>query len=386
MTDDRPPAVLFAVTEDWYFWAHRKPLADYLHARGCDISVATRVKDFRSRLSAAGFNCIAMNFERSLRYPWRDVRVLFTLPAAITRHDPDIVHLVSLKPILLSAMALLSNRRTRFVAAFTGMGYLFSTTDRGAHWLQSLVVAVLRALLQRPNCWVIVQNADDLALLRSHRLGDAARTILIPGSGVDTQAFAYREVPLSATPLVVLPARLIRDKGIAEFVAAAERTRAAIPGARFALVGAADPDNPAAIDAATIERWTRSGIVEWWGHRADMAAVYHAAQIVCLPSYREGLPKVLLEAAACGRPLVAADVAGCREVCIDGLTGTLVAPRSIDALASALIAMLRSPDMQLRYGLAARALVERHFSLELIAGQTLAFYQQISAKRSVAPG
>ena len=371
------PSVLFAVTEDWYFWSHRKPLADFLLRKGCAIAVATRFNRFETRLREAGFTCIALPFERSLRHPIRDARAVLQLWRTIRRTKPDVVHLVSLKPILLSALALVCERRTRFVAAFTGMGYLFSSSDRRAHWYRRGVLALLRVLLRRRTCWIIVQNEDDRALLQAERLGDPARTILIRGVGVDVDAFSFRAASADGPPVVVLPARLIRDKGIEEFVAAARTLKRRSIAVRCVLAGADDPDNPAAIARATIGAWVEEGVVEWWGHRDDMPAVYHAADIVCLPSYREGLPKVLIEAAACGRPLIATDVAGCREVCRDGVNGKLVPPRSAAALADAIEALVAAPDLRRRYGVAGRALVEAEFALERIGQETLACYARV---------
>ncbi|HJP36083.1 MAG TPA: glycosyltransferase family 4 protein [Gammaproteobacteria bacterium] len=371
------PAILFAVTEDWYFWSHRKPLADYLRKQGCAIAIATRFNQHETRLSKAGFQCIALPFERSLAYPLRDLRAAFGLWLIVRRLRPDVVHLVSLKPILLSSFTLAVRRRTRFVAAFTGMGYLFSSRDRRARWFQRGVVTVLRMALRRSNVSIVVQNAEDRALLETEGLGVPERTILIPGVGVDIETFAFAEVTIAEAPLVVLPARLIRDKGVEEFVAAARIVKQARPETRMVLVGAADPDNPAAIPPAVIDAWAKEGVVEWWGHRQDMPAVYREAQLVCLPSYREGLPKVLMEAAACGRPLVASDVAGCREVCRDGVNGTLVPPRSPEALAAAIVRLLESPDTQRSYGLAGREIVEREYSVEQIGQETLACYRQI---------
>jgi glycosyltransferase involved in cell wall biosynthesis len=307
----------------------------------------------------------------------RDLRAAFGLWLIVRRLRPDVVHLVSLKPILLSSFTLAVRRRTRFVAAFTGMGYLFSSRDRRARWFQRGVVTVLRMALRRSNVSIVVQNAEDRALLETEGLGVPERTILIPGVGVDIETFAFAEVTIAEAPLVVLPARLIRDKGVEEFVAAARIVKQARPETRMVLVGAADPDNPAAIPPAVIDAWAKEGVVEWWGHRQDMPAVYREAQLVCLPSYREGLPKVLMEAAACGRPLVASDVAGCREVCRDGVNGTLVPPRSPEALAAAIVRLLESPDTQRSYGLAGREIVEREYSVEQIGQETLACYRQI---------
>jgi glycosyltransferase involved in cell wall biosynthesis len=371
------PSVLFAVTEDWYFWSHRKPLAEFLQHNGCAVTVATRFSRFEARLREAGFDCIAVRFERSLRHPVRDALAVVQLWRAIRRAKPDVVHLVSLKPILLSALALVCERRIRFVAAFTGMGYLFSSSDRRAHWYRRGVVALLRVLLRRRTCWIIVQNEDDRALLQAERLGDPARTLLIRGVGVDVDAFSFRDEPADGPPVVVLPARLIRDKGIEEFVAAARLLKRRSVDVRCVLAGADDPDNPAAIARATIESWVTAGIVEWWGHRDDMPAVYHAAHIVCLPSYREGLPKVLIEAAACGCPLIATDVAGCREVCRDGVNGKLVPPRSAAALADAIEELVAAPELRRRYGAAGRQLVETEFALDRIGRETLACYARV---------
>lgn len=372
-------SVLFAVTEDWYFWSHRKPLAEFLKANDCTVTVATRFNRFETRLRELGFECIAIPFERSLRHPLRDVRALLALWRAVRRARVDVVHLVSLKPILLCAFALLCERHTRFVAAFTGMGYLFSSNDRRAHWYRRAVVAILRRLLRRPTCWIIVQNEDDRSLLQAERLGDPARTVLIRGVGVDIETFTYRETSTNDIPVVVLPARLIRDKGIEEFVAAARELKRRSVSVRCVLAGADDPDNPAAISRSIIDAWLADGLVEWWGHRDDMPAVYHAADIVCLPSYREGLPKVLIEAAACGCPLIATDVAGCREVCRDGINGTLVPPRSATSLAEAIAALVADPDLRRRYGQAGRQLVEAEFSLTRIGRETLACYARVLA-------
>lgn len=370
--------VLFAVTEDWYFWSHREPLAAQLRADGCDIVVATRFNKLREAFEGRGLYCVPMTFERSLRHPLRDIRAAIALWRNVVRLSPDVVHLVSLKPIVLSFLSILATRKTRFVAAFTGMGYLFSSSDNRARLVQRVIVVMLRLLLSRSNVWVIVQNEDDRELLRQHDLGSPERTRLIAGVGVDLQKFSPTPLSHDRT-IVVLPARLIWDKGIAEFVAAAAIVRAKHMQAEFVLVGDLDPDNPAAIPETQIQLWLKRGDIQWWGHQEDMAAVYQTASIVCLPSYREGLPKVLLEAAACGRPLIATDVPGCRDVCRDGVNGLLVAPRDEHALAHAIIALIDEPARAAGYGAAARETVETHYALEKISRSTLEFYRRMLA-------
>lgn len=376
-TQGRSVRILFAVTEDWYFWSHRKPLSDYLQKLGYKIVLATRFNRYENYLATSGIRGIPIPFERSLKRPWRDFRAMMGLWSAVKSDRPDIVHLVSLKPILLSCLALVTHRHIHFIAAFTGMGYLFSSSDPSARWFRWCLIAVLRLLLRRSNVWIIVQNPDDLALLRAHKIGTPDRIRLIPGVGVDTSVYTFSELKLFDPVLVILPARLIRDKGIEEFVDAARQIKQSDPTIRFVVVGAQDPDNPGSIEHSVVERWVREGVIEWWGHRDDMTAVYQQARIVCLPSYREGMPKVLLEAAACGRPLVASDVAGCREVCRNGVNGTLVPPRASDELAKAILNVASNPALQVAYGTAGHRIVESEYSIEQIGQQTHECYENI---------
>ena len=353
-----------------------------MKSAGCEIIIATRLKTHAAPLRAAGFECIALPFERSLRHPLRDVLALIRLWSAIRRLRPDVVHLVSLKPILLSGLAILTVPRIRYVAAVTGMGYLFSSPDNSARLVQRAVVSLLRIIFRRRNTWIVVQNEDDRALLTDKRIGSSERTTLIPGVGVDLEQFACTAIPTGAPPIVVLPARLIRDKGIEDFATAAEIVKQSVPNVRCVLVGAQDPDNPASLPPSEIDAWVQRGTVEWWGHRKDMWAVFAEATVVCLPSYREGFPKVLLEASACGRPLVATDVAGCRDICRDGINGTRVPVRDPQALARAIIRLLGSGATCAAYGEAGRRIAESEYSVADIAAQTRALYEQICAAGS----
>jgi glycosyltransferase involved in cell wall biosynthesis len=375
------PCLLFVVTEDWYFMSHRIGLARRALAAGWRVVVAARESDRGAALRAEGVEFIALPFERALTYPWRDARLLWALRGVIRKLAPDLVHLVSLKPILLGGLALgLTPARCPAVLAFTGLGYIFSSRAGLARLLKPLVVRLLGAVARREGAWVLAQNEDDLALLCAQGIAQRTRASIIAGAGLDLNEFPATPLPPRSSALVILPARVLRDKGVYEFVAAAERVRALHPEVRFALVGAHDMANPGAVDGRDLTRWVESGAVEWWGHRRDMAAVYAEAYIVCLPSYREGLPRVLLEAAACARPLVATDVPGCREICIDGETGLRVPSHAVDELAEALLRMLDDAPLARACAQAARAKVEREFTLERIADETLALYQQLSQR------
>jgi glycosyltransferase involved in cell wall biosynthesis len=233
-------------------------------------------------------------------------------------------------------------------------------------------------LLDAPNSRLIVQNPDDLALFTHSGMVQANRVVVIRGSGVDPLRFPAQPEP-EGTPLVVLPARMLRDKGVREFVDAARRLREQGVAARFALVGDPDPESPASIAEAQLEQWAAQGVVEYWGWRNDMVEVYRQCHLVCLPSYREGLPKALIEAAACGRAIVTCDVAGCREVVRDGDNGLLVPVRDSAALAAALRRLIEDAGLRSRMGQRSRERAVAEFSLQRVIADTLALYRSCLA-------
>lgn len=369
--------LLFLVTEDWYFCSHRLPLARAAQAAGYEVVVATRVGRHGAAITAEGFKLIPVGLRRSGRNPWRELQAIAEILAIYRRERPDIVHHVALKPVLYGSLAARLARVTSVVNALAGMGFVFSSMSLQARLLRPLVAGALRWLLGAGNSLLILQNPDDRKMLVDSGVVVAKRTRLIRGSGVDIGSFVPSPQP-GGVPLVMLPARMLRDKGVVEFVAAARLLRARGVTARFVLVGDSDSENPAAIPEAQLEAWRADGAVEWWGQRGNMSEVLAQAHIVCLPSYREGLPKVLLEAAACGRALVATDVPGCREIVIDGENGLLAPPRDAAALAAVIGRLLDDPDLRARMGQRGRALVEAEFSVEQVVRQTLAVYRELS--------
>ncbi|MGH8598381.1 MAG: glycosyltransferase, partial [Gammaproteobacteria bacterium] len=237
------PGVLFVVTEDWYFWSHRAGLARRAVDAGYRVTLCTRYSAHRARIEAMDIRCLPLPFERSLRRPWRDLYCLFALCRVVLRERPALVHLVALKPMLLGALAGVLAPRVQFVHAVTGLGHLFTNPLASSRGVRRAVIALLRWLLQRPNSSLIVQNPDDLEELRRHGIG-GSRTRLIAGSGVDTAEYFVDLAREDATPLVVMPARMLRDKGVFEFLSAGKLLLRSGQNIRFALVGALDPDNP----------------------------------------------------------------------------------------------------------------------------------------------
>jgi glycosyltransferase involved in cell wall biosynthesis len=262
------------------------------------------------------------------------------------------------------------------VNLLTGLGHVFTADNIKALVMRRVAEEGCRAGLKHPNQRVIFQNPDDQALFVNGGVAPLPNCRIIRGSGVDVSFFDVTPEPLGA-PIVVLPSRMLWDKGVREFVAAAELLRARGVHAKLVLVGGADSGNPTAIPIEQLRRWTESQVVEWWGHRKDMNSIFAQCHIVCLPSYREGVPKALLEAAAGGRPIVTTNVPGCREVVEDGLNGLLVPPRNEVALASALEALISDRDLRKRMGSAGRELAVKEFSLDHVISQTLAVYDEV---------
>ncbi len=378
-----PSKLLFVVTEDWYFCSHRLPLARAARDDGYEVLVAARMANDADRIREEGFRPIPLRLRRRRSNPWNEVASIVELVKLYRREKPDIVHHVAMKPVIYGSLAALIARVPFIVNALAGFGYIFTSTQIRARLLRWPVRAALRWLLSAGQGRTIVQNPDDRQALRELGIADG-RIVVIPGSGVDTELF--HSVPeADGPPVVCLVSRMLWDKGVGELAAAARVLKAETPALRVWLVGPTDPENPASIPEAQLARWVQEGILEWLGPRDDVAALWQQAHIAVLPSYREGLPKALLEAAASGRPMVAADVPGCREIVIDNETGLLVAARDGIALADALRRLAGDAVLRQRLGSAARQRVLDHFSQERIARETLALYRSLAPASSVAP-
>jgi glycosyltransferase involved in cell wall biosynthesis len=370
--------LIFLVTEDWYFCSHRLPPARAALAAGFEVVVATRVNRHGPAIVAEGFRLMPIGLRRRSWNPLRELATVFEIARIYLRERPDVVHHVALKPTLYGTLAARIAGVPGVVNALAGLGIVFSSRTRKARLLRQFVRAAFRILLATKRALLIVQNPEDAAQV-SGAIVRADRVRLIRGSGVDIARFVPTPEP-QGTPTIVLASRMLWDKGVGEFVAAAKRLRSRGIGARFALIGDSDDENPTAIPESQLREWQESGIVEWRGHVVDMPAVFAGANVVCLPSaYGEGVPKVLLEAAACARAIVATDAPGCREIVRPGETGFLVPLRDAEALAAAIETLVGDPDLRARMGRNGRRLVEAEFSDTLVAEQTLAVYRELAS-------
>ena len=365
------PKILFVVTEDWYFVSHRLPLAVAACEAGYNVAVATRARQHAETIRKAGIRLIPFELSRRAGNPLLEFLGLLLL---YRRERPDIVHHIALKPVLLGALACRLAGLQAQVNAVAGLGWLFISRSRMARLVSPMIRWMLARLLSAPRCLVIVQNPDDAELLKQAGVPES-HLRMIRGAGVDTCEFSPS--PESPEPIcVVLATRILWDKGVGEFVEAARQLKQDGVKARFVLVGEPDPDNPASVPEATLHAWQEEKVVEWWGHRDDMSTVFQAAHVVCLPSYREGLPKVLLEAAACARPIVTTDVPGCREVVREGENGLLVPVRDAQALADALLRLINNSELRAKMGKRSREIAVEEFSLEYVIAETLNIYKE----------
>lgn len=370
--------LLMVVNDAAFFLSHRMPIARAARDAGFDVHVATPADAAADRIAAAGFCFHPVPLVRGGRSAWREVRAVRALFGLYRRLRPDLAHHVTIKPVIYGGVAARAARVRAVVSAVSGLGYVFLARGPAAALRRAAVRSAYRVALRHRNGRVIFQNPDDRAEFIRDGIVAADAAVLIRGSGVDLAEFAPAP-EVDAEPLVVLPSRLLWDKGVAEFVAAARALRARGVRARFALVGDTDPQNPAAVPAATLAAWRAQGEVEWWGWRTDMPEVIRQAHVVCLPSYREGLPKVLIEAAAAGRASVATDVPGCREVVRHEETGLLVPVRDAGALAAALARLVEDAPLRRRLGERARTRAAAEFSVGGVVRAHLGVYEELLA-------
>lgn len=379
---DRRGILLFVVNDTRFFLSHRLPIAQAAARYGYTVHVATGdiTREEHERLQQEGFVYHPVRLSRRGMNPLSEAGTINALRRLFRQVKPQIVHLVTIKPVLYGGIAARLARVPAVVQALSGLGYLFIEDG-------SLRKRLIRALVRRPlgyalthsrGC-VIFQNPDDQAFFIQKKLIAVETARLIKGSGVDPWQFAPGSTP-EEPPVVMLASRMLWDKGVAEFVEAAQQLKAQGVEARFVLAGASDPGNPSAVSEDQLKQWHAEGVIEWWGHQSDMAHTFSNAHVVCLPSYREGLPKVLLEAAACSLPLVATEVPGCREVVEHGANGFLVPPRDANSLSHALAELIERPDLRQRFGKVGRRRVLREFTTGHVVQQTMAVYDELVAQ------
>jgi glycosyltransferase involved in cell wall biosynthesis len=369
--------ILLMSNTDWYLYNFRLDLAEALRARGDEVTLASPGGEYVPQLQALGFRWLEISISRRGLNPLEELATIFHLWALYRREKPDIVNHYTIKCVLYGSLAARLAGVPRIINSIEGLGIVFSGRNR---FLQTVIQWMYRLFLV--NTTVIFLNPDDFELFLHKGLVAPESAHLIPGSGVDVSRFSSFPEPDFAPSVVVFPARLLWEKGVGDFVESARLLKQRGVAARFALIGEPDPHNPSSISRQDVEAWVAAGVVEAWGWRQDMPAVYAESHIVCLPSfYREGVPRSLTEAAASGRAIVTTDAPGCREVVRHGVNGLLVPPRDPVALADALQTLLENPQLRQEMGQRGREIVEREFSSEIVIEKTLKVYGEFTSTR-----
>lgn len=367
--------LLFVVTEDWYFQSHRLSHAAAAARAEYRVAVATRVVEHGETIKSAGVEVIPFEMTRRGLNPIGEVSTILRLVRLYKEYRPDIVHHVALKPVVYGSIAARVAHVPVMINAISGFGYAFSSTTGMARMVRFLISRALPWLLNRKGSRVITQNPDDYEALVNIGV-DPNRVALIPGAGVDPGEFPF-QAEMAGPVTVTLASRMIWAKGIQAFVNAASEIRNRNPSVRFVLVGRPDPGNPGSVPEQQLREWVRDGLIEWNGHRSDMSRMLGASHIVCLPStYGEGIPKVLIEAAATGRPIVASNIPGCREVVRSGHSGYLVPPSDQSSLVKALEDLIADASKRRRMGRCGRQLFEERFTLDNVIDNTLVIYRE----------
>jgi glycosyltransferase involved in cell wall biosynthesis len=373
---DAARSLLFVVTEDWYFWSHRLALARAAQAQGWRVTIATRVQAHGARIEAEGFGLVALPWRRGGGTLGAELATLFILYRLMRRERPHLVHLIALKGIVYGGLPARLAGIGALVSTVAGLGYVFTSTSRRARLLRPWLTLALRLAMGGRRSLVTVQNPDDGRALAAAGIVEATRMTLIRGSGVDPDRFAPSPEP-AGLPVVAMACRMVRDKGVGIVVEAARRLKVAGYRFRVVLAGAIDPENRDAHTLDEIQGWVAAGLVEWDGPVADVPALWAASHIAVYPSvYGEGIPKTLIEAASCGKPIVTTDMPGCRETVTDEVTGFLVPPHDVTAVADRLQRLIEDQDLRRRMGAAARAKALAEFTDDRIVQETLAVYRR----------
>ena len=374
-----PKKILFFIPEDWYVCSHRLPLIKAAIAEGHEVVVVTRVADHAAPILATGARLIPTRLRRRSSNPVDDLFGFFELVRIYKREKPDLVHQVTPKSVLLGSMAAWLTRISGVVNALAGLGFLFASQRTSARILRPIVATAFRFLLVRGRSRLIVQNRDDRDFFSQSLNVGLDRIRMIRGAGVDADSF--RPAPTRPDPpfRVCVLSRMLFEKGIAETVAAAATIRSRRDDVEIILAGDSDTENPGGIPVEQLEAWHRDGIVNWLGRVEDVIGLLQNCHVALLPSFRDGLPKSLLECAACGLPIIATDVPGCREICLDDVNGILIPARDSAAIAEAVLRLADDGELQARLGRESRALVEAEFKVEKVVEQTMALYREMLA-------
>jgi glycosyltransferase involved in cell wall biosynthesis len=371
------PKLLFVFSDDRFFWSHRLAVAQAALSNGYEVIVATGVYSHAEQIRDQGFRLIPLKLTRKTDSLLKELGAVRQLRQIYRTEQPDIVHHVAIKAVLYGSMAALGKTSVPTLNALTGLGYLAASSTTKAALLRSVVWNAFSFFFKRSHQLVLVENEEDKQLLVTKLRVSSQRIVVTRGSGVNVDIFQPSPEP-SGVPVVLLASRMLWIKGIQEFAGAAQLLRSKGVSARFVLAGDSDVNNPSCVPRQQLFDWQASGILECWGHQQDMPGVFKHANLVCLPSHGgEGVPKVLMEAAASGRAIITTTVPGCRDIVRDGVNGLLVEPKNAVVLADAIEKLLNDPALRLQMGHRGRQVAVTEFSEDVVVRETLELYSRL---------
>jgi glycosyltransferase involved in cell wall biosynthesis len=373
--------VLYIVNVDWFFISHRLPLAIEAKKRGYEVFVLAGDTGVGASLKSFDITFIPWNISRSGTNFFKEIQAIAQLFKVFRHIKPHLVHNVGVKAVIYGSLASQLFRKS-YINALAGMGFAFTADTLKAQILRVIIKRFFVFIFKSKKSLLILQNEDDKKWFLENGYIDSSKLRLIKGSGVNLNDFKLVSEPTSIPPIVCLPSRMLWDKGIGEFIEAIRILKTyGLKNIRFVLAGGIDTENPAKIPQKQLQEWVSEGIVEWWGYQTDMPNLLSKVTIVVLPSYKEGLPKVLLEAAAIGRAIITTDVVGCREIIKHDYNGILVPPQNAEVLAEAISKLLNDSELRKRYIENGFELVKQNFTIETVTEQTFNLYDELLTEK-----
>lgn len=371
--------LLFIVNVDWFFVSHRLPIAQEALEQGYDVTIACHFTEHEQELVDMGFNVVELPFTRSGGSISNELKTLKAIRELIDQEQPSVIHAVTIKPVLYSGLILKTIKlKIPFVVAISGLGYVFTANTFRAKLTKFIASMVYKVALAHKSKTVIFQNRSDEKILTDVAKLKANDKILIKGSGADLSVYNHITEINRPHIKIAMACRLLREKGVYQYIEAAKIVKAQFPNTQFLLIGTPDLENPNTVKQSEIDKWVKEGVIDYLGHRNDIPAIFSDANIVTLPSfYGEGVPKVLIEAAACGRAIVTTTNPGCSDAIINNVTGLAVPPMDARSLADAFIKLINNPNERIKMGIKARAFAEKEFDVKAVVDTHIKIYKAL---------
>jgi len=368
--------IFFVINDDAFFYSHRLPIGLAAKEKGWESFILSKNCGKKDELVKMGFHYIDIPFTRSTSNPLHELKCTYLISKAIKRYKPDVIHNVTWKGCVWGSLAAKLTGHTRVVNALSGLGYAFTDSRKGL--LNQIMQFLLRLSFKSNSFACIFQNPDDLSWFRSKKYCLDKNIYIIKGSGIDLNDYSFTPIPNQERLELLFPARMLKDKGLIELIEACKLLKEKYESRiHISLAGKCDPANPAGVTEEELKDLLIPGYIDWLGFSSDMKSLYKKSDIVVMPSYREGLPKSLIEACAIGRPIVTTDVPGCKECVVDGYNGFLVPAKETEPIAFALEKLINDDLLRMRMAENSRKIAERDFSIDDVVKKHFEIYQSL---------